>query len=106
MTENEQKQQFSFAYLHAVAARAGFSFDRPTTDYESIDAILGTAGEIHGQMVFRTSPKLEIQLKATADNDCLKADHVSFELDLKNYNDLRRPTAAVTQRSRTLAHPG
>ena len=91
MTENEQKQQFSYAYLHAVAARAGFTVDRPSTDYESIDAIVGTAGEINGRTLFRSSPKIGVQLKATA-ADCRKADHVAFELEMKNYNDLRRPT--------------
>ena len=89
MTENEQKQQLSFAYLHAVAARAGFTVDRPSTDYESVDAIVGTAGEVHGGHVFHASPRIEVQLKATS-SDCLRDEHVAFELEVKNYNDLRK----------------
>jgi hypothetical protein len=91
MTENEQKQQLSFAFLHMVAARAGFTVDRPATDYESVDAVIGTAGEVHGELVFHSSPRLEVQLKATS-ADCLRDTHLAFPLELKNYEDLRRKT--------------
>jgi len=91
MTDNEQKQQLSFAFLHMVAARAGFTVDRPLTEYESVDAVIGTAGEVHGELVFRSSPRLEVQLKATS-VDCLRETHLAFPLPLKNYDDLRQST--------------
>ncbi len=90
MTENEQKQQLSFAFLHMVAARAGFTVDRPLTDYESVD-VIGTAGDVHGELVFRSSPRLEVQLKATS-ADCLRETHLAFPLPVKNYDELRGST--------------
>jgi hypothetical protein len=41
MTENEQKQQFSIAYVHAVAARAGFTCQATLVDDDSVDVVIG-----------------------------------------------------------------
>ena len=87
MTENEQKQQLSVAYVHAVAARAGYACQVIKLDDDSIDVQLAARGRVHHKAVLR-SPKLDIQLKATAQH-ALKQDHLAFPLPLKNYNDLR-----------------
>ena len=91
MTENEQKQQFSIAYVHAVAALAGFTCQATLVDDDSIDVVLGARGWIHDQAVVR-SPRIEVQLKATAQN-ILGTDALSFPLPIKNYEDLRQPCA-------------
>jgi hypothetical protein len=90
MTENEQKQQLSFAYVHAVAARAGFACDRPSVDDDSVDAVIGASGLVNGRSLIR-SPRVEIQLKATS-QDILHEDHLAFSLPVKNYDDLRGET--------------
>ncbi len=87
MTENEQKQQLSVAYVHAVAARAGYACQVMNVDDDGIDVQIAARGVIHHRAVLR-SPRLDIQLKATA-HPSLKQDHLAFPLPLKNYNDLR-----------------
>jgi len=64
MSENEQKQQFSFAYVHAIASRAGFACERPGVDDDSVDLTIAARGWVHQQAILR-SPRLELQLKAT-----------------------------------------
>ena len=87
MTLNEQKQQLSVAYVHAVAARAGYACQVITIDDDSIDVQLAARGRVHEKSVLR-SPKIDVQLKATA-QPILAEDHLAFPLPLKNYNDLR-----------------
>lgn len=87
MSENEQKQQLSVAYVHAVAARAGYSCQVTPIDDDSIDVQIACRGWVNQQSVSR-SPKIEVQLKATA-HDIAGEDHIAFPLPVKNYNDLR-----------------
>jgi hypothetical protein len=87
MTENEQKQQLSIAYVHAVAARAGYALEQNSVDIDSVDLTLFAAGWIHAHGVLR-SPRLDVQLKSTA-RDVLREDYLAFPLPLKNYNELR-----------------
>jgi hypothetical protein len=87
VTETEQKQQLSIAYVHAVAARAGFACERPTVDDDSVDLVLAAAGLVHHSAMVR-SPRLEVQLKATG-RDILRENYLAFPLPIKNYNELR-----------------
>src|SRR5262249_43171513 len=87
MTENEQKQQFNIAYVHAVASRAGYACQVQIVDDDSVDVTLAARGWIHRRSVVR-SPRLELQLKATS-QDILRADHLEFRLPRKNYDELR-----------------
>jgi hypothetical protein len=87
MTENEQKQQLSVAYVHAVAARAGYACQVINVDDDSIDVQLAARGIVHRKAVVR-SPKIDIQLKATA-QPSLRPDRIGFPLPIKNYNGLR-----------------
>lgn len=87
MTENEQKQQLSVAYVHAVSARAGFACQLIHVDDDSIDVQLAAKGMINEKSIYR-SPKIDIQLKATSQN-LLNTAHLAFPLPIKNYNDLR-----------------
>jgi Domain of unknown function (DUF4365) len=87
VTANEQKQQMSVAYVHAIAARAGYACQVKAPDEESVDVLISGSGRVHKTSIVG-SPRLEIQLKASASLR-LKADHVSFPLPRKNYEDLR-----------------
>lgn len=87
MTENEQKQQLSVAYVHAVAARAGFTCQVQAVDIDSVDVIVSASGKVHDQSVVR-SPRLDVQLKASS-SLVLKQDDLVFPLPRKNYDDLR-----------------
>lgn len=91
MTDNEQKQQLSVAYVHAVAARAGYTCQVPSVDDDSVDVQIGAKGYVHDRAVI-CSPRLEIQLKATSSLQ-LKPGSLSFPLGLKNFRELRVTTA-------------
>ena len=84
MDINQQKEQFSNAYIQAVASVAGYSLYRPDVDDDSVDlgiAARGGTGPI-------LSPRLELQLKCTS-REILDSASVKYPLNLKNYNDLR-----------------
>jgi hypothetical protein len=83
VTDNEQKQQLSIAYVHAVAARAGFSCERPSVDDDSVDVVIGASGSVHDKALI-LSPRIELQLKATAQDE-LNNGHLAFPLPIKNY---------------------
>lgn len=83
MDLNTQKEQFSIAYVRAVAAVAGVKILRAEVDDDSIDIGLERSGGC--------APKLDLQLKCTAD-PCPNNADTSFVLKLKNYEDLRRAT--------------
>lgn len=84
MTPEQQKEQFSIAWVRAIAAVAGVRIDRPEIDDDSID-LRFSVKSIAGSAV---APMVEAQLKCTSDN-ALKADGLHFELKLKNYEELR-----------------
>lgn len=90
MTESEQKQQLSVAFVHAVSSRSGFTCEREGSDYDSVDVRIGAIGKIDGQSFFE-SPSIHFQLKATV-TDCRKEKHLHFPISIKNYNDLRKRT--------------
>src|SRR5262249_25518326 len=73
------------------AARAGYGCMQPSIDDDSVDVEVGATGLIHATSVLHT-PKLQLQLKATAQQIVLKDTHVAFPLPIKNYNDLRKRT--------------
>jgi hypothetical protein len=85
MDLNAQKEQFSIAYIRAVAAVAAVKVARVEVDDDSVDVLLERTGGC--------APKLDLQLKCTADLPSANAAQ-SLPLKLKNYEDLRRPTTA------------
>lgn len=81
---NDLKAEFSHAYVRAVAHAAGFFVQEANRamDGDGVDLMLihrGVAGVV-------SSPRLDLQLKATAAP--IKADPFPFDLDVKNYNEL------------------
>lgn len=82
-SESTRKERFSLAYIHAVAARAGFEMVETHVDVDSVDGLLrSTAGR---------RPQIDFQAKASS-QDILKVDHLAYSLKLKNYEDLRAET--------------
>lgn len=83
MQLNDQKEDFSFAYIMAVAAQAGFWVDFPRRDHRSVDGVIRSD--------FGKQPTLRFQAKATAQS-VMRSDGIHFPLPVKNYNDLREET--------------
>jgi hypothetical protein len=73
-------EQFSLAYVRALAACAGYQVVRPELDDGSIDGIIMSN---NGRRA-----RLEFQAKATS---TITADgkDIAFQLPIKNYDDLR-----------------
>jgi len=90
MTLDMQKEQFSRAYVQAVAACAGFAWSVPSVDDDSIDMSLHQTG---GGGTIR-SPRLDLQLKCKA-SATPTDDTFSQSLKLKNYDDLREEAVLV-----------
>lgn len=84
MEPEQQLEQFSRAYVRAVAAVAGFTVYEPEVDDDSIDLSLAARGGL-GSL---RSPRLDLQLKGTG-RDLLRDDGVHYPLKIKNYQDLR-----------------
>ena len=84
MDPNQQKEQFSNAYVRAVAATAGYTLYKPEVDDDSVDwGIAATAGKGTTR-----SPKIELQLKCTS-RDLWDDGNLKYPLKVKNYNELR-----------------
>jgi Domain of unknown function (DUF4365) len=87
MTPEQQKEEISKAYLHAVAAICGYSVGTWTQDHGGIDATVGAASTVGLGHLAR--PKVDIQLKASARTDLVYYDHISWQLDIDHYDSLR-----------------
>jgi hypothetical protein len=87
---NNRKEQFSIAYVRAIASVAGFAVYQPEVDDDSVD--LGLAAR--GAMGTVRSPRLDMQIKCTS-REILGADSLAFPLSIKNYDDLRHQDLMV-----------
>lgn len=87
MDRTMQMEQFSRAFVAAIAAQAGCNHSVPVVDDHSIDLILSK--QLDGALC--SDPKIGIQLKATCEKVCFSDSLLKYELhNLKNYNDLRK----------------
>lgn len=86
----QQKEQFSRAYVKAVATVAGYSLSYPDVDDDSIDVSISETG---GNGSIR-SPRIDVQLKCTS-GEAVNNGTVSLHLKMKNYNDLRPSNVLV-----------
>jgi Domain of unknown function (DUF4365) len=82
--------------LNAIAAQAGFLCTRPEHDFDSVDVLVEARGHLTADSLVR-SPKLGVQLKATA---TIRDSSLSltYDLPIKNYNDLRQTDYGDTPR--------
>lgn len=83
-------EEFSFAYVRAVAAAAACEVVRPDVDRDSVDLMLKRKT---ANTVVR-SPQIDLQVKATT-TDCLDGTCVRYPLAVNNYNGLRGTNFAV-----------
>lgn len=92
MDLNTRKEEFSYAYIHAIASIAGFVVDvnRRAMDSAGLDLTIVVPGELE----FKAFPRLNIQVKCTADIDIVSDESVSFPLPVRNYNILRSLNSA------------
>jgi Domain of unknown function (DUF4365) len=81
----QQQEQFSNAYLLAVATVAGLKLAKTDIDDDSIDFNISGKG-FDG---IYSRPQLDIQLKCHMHHECIGNDGFSYPLKIKNYNDLR-----------------
>jgi hypothetical protein len=90
LTENDVKAELSYAYLHTVVSRAGFSCEVTgrLSDGAGVDAVLRIRERL-------TPPPslleftVDVQLKATSGEPVLRDDRYSFWLIRRHYDKLR-----------------
>ncbi|NES02547.1 MAG: DUF4365 domain-containing protein [Okeania sp. SIO2F4] len=84
MDTNSQKEYFSYAYVRAVAAVAGYSVEEKSRpmDNAGIDLTIEAPGDFLS--------KVDAQVKCTASTNIIKANTINFPLPRKNYDTLRR----------------
>ena len=89
---SQQQEQFSRAYVHAIASVAGFTIYTPQVDDDSVDLGIAQTG---GRGTIR-SPRLEMQLKCTYYHKLeTSLPNFSYPLKRKNYDDLRSPNVMI-----------
>ncbi|PRQ07379.1 DUF4365 domain-containing protein [Enhygromyxa salina] len=92
LPETQLQENFSLAYVRAVAAAAGFSVQSLDDDYDSVDLLVMATGNVkwNGQVAAGRSPSVALQVKCS----CVAAPKdgaLKFPISIKNYNDLRDP---------------
>jgi Domain of unknown function (DUF4365) len=89
---NEMEAELSYAYLHAVASRAGFACEIAgrQSDRAGIDARVHVKERLAPNAVLTDFP-IEIQLKATSRIAALQKEHYSYWLKSDHYEKLRNP---------------
>lgn len=87
MDPKKQKEQFSNAYVRAVASVAGCSATIPEVDEDSIDLILKK--KLTPDYEYRF-PQIDIQVKCTSQHDVITDKNIIFSLKIKNYDELRQ----------------
>jgi hypothetical protein len=91
MSLNDLKAAFSTAYVRAMTHAAGYFTQDPNRDRDGDGVDLEIfSRDIHGTI---RSPSLHLQLKATADT--LTGDPFPFDIEVKNYDELRSTSLQV-----------
>lgn len=83
MQRTRAQEQFSFAYITAVASQAEIQVELRRLDEDGID------GELISDV--GTEPRLDFQAKSTY-QEVEKPDHVAYPLKVENYNKLIKAT--------------
>ncbi len=87
MTPEQQKEEISRAYVHAVAARCGFAVSNWSQDQGCVDVSIGASSALGGGTL--EDPRIDLQLKCTSDTHHLREDHVAWQLSRPHYDKLR-----------------
>ena len=97
LSNNDIESELSYAYLHAVASRAGMGCRLATRheDNRGVDATL-TAWGPFPKGGYLEEIDIKIQLKATTTGTKVKNGFIPYFFDgIQQYNDLRRKTMAT-----------
>jgi hypothetical protein len=86
ISKKKQQEQFSIAYIRAIAAAAGYSVEETGVDEDSIDCNIIQRGN---EDTYPFTEILRVQLKCTYAHKP-NEQFLTYPLSLKNYNDLRR----------------
>lgn len=86
MTPEQRKEELSRAYVHVVAAKCGFALGHWTQDQSCIDVTVGAAGVLGAGSL--ADPKLDVQLKCTANQALVGQHHVALQLARRQYERL------------------
>lgn len=92
MDPQKQKEEFQYAYVCALAARAGINRGDFRVDDDSIDITFQAKGDFGPGRI--RSPMIQVQLKCSS-QDLITNDVIKFPLKVKNYNDLRGDEVVV-----------
>jgi hypothetical protein len=90
MFKTNKQEEFSRAYVSALAAQLGFNHSKPEVDDESVDITF--IGKYPNSLTL-INPHLDVQLKCTQ-SEFSKDGTLHFSLSIKNYNDLRASRVA------------
>lgn len=96
LTDQHIEAELSYAYLHAVAARGGFSCSSSDQhlDDVGVDAQINEDGRLLASDSILTSFTLQVQLKATRVPPSEQGGRYSFSLPVKQYDRLRATRVA------------
>lgn len=92
MDEKKQMEEFQYAYVAALAAHAGLNRGDLRVDDDSVDVLFTASSSVPLTGLLK-SPQIQLQLKCTK-NAKIVAGVLTFDLKVKNYNDLRARTMA------------
>ncbi len=94
MQKDIHKEDFSYAYIHAVASAAKCSVQRATIpmDHEGIDLTITHIGKV-GTKAY---PRFDAQVKCTS-QDVIKKDFIKFSLEVNAYEKLISDCYSVPQ---------
>ncbi len=91
LADNDQMEELSYAYMHALAAKVGFRCVRPIPDRDSIDVEVHSRGKLAQDSVLHGA-MIQFQLKAVGKDEPIKLKDGRFsfsKLPVKNYDELR-----------------
>jgi hypothetical protein len=86
LAESTCKEQFSYAYIRAVAAAARCSYEPVDVDYEQVDATI----KQKAPQAQTDHQQIDLQVKCTS-QAVLQNDHVTWRLERPHYDSLRNP---------------
>lgn len=97
LTEQNIEAELSYAYLHAVATKAGFSceYRNRHLDGAGVDATISEDGRKLVADSVLTAFALDVQLKATYQELTEQDGRLSFVLSVPHYDKLRLPEVAA-----------
>jgi len=88
----DRQEEFSFAYIQAVAAAAGYKVTSAGRDRDSVDLNIDQhVCEPDYPMI----PTLRVQVKCTWAHKPKPDGYIHYPLKIKNYNDLRQANVGI-----------